>query len=49
MAAAGQQEGASIQEIEFEDKNELKKKLEKFVGQKPEQVAQLLKTWLSED
>lgn len=49
VAAAGQQEGMSIQEIEFEDKNELKKKLEKFVGQKPEQVAQLLKTWLSED
>jgi len=42
-------EGTPIQEIDFEDKNELKKKLEKFVGQKPEQVAQLLKTWLSED
>ncbi|MDF2891100.1 MAG: flagellar M-ring protein FliF [Clostridia bacterium] len=47
--SAGQTEGMSLQEIEFEDKNELKKKLEKFVGQKPEQVAQLLKTWLSED
>jgi flagellar M-ring protein FliF len=47
--AAAQSDGGSIQEIDFEDKNELKKKLEKFVGQKPEQVAQLLKTWLSED
>ena len=47
--AGGQNEGMSLQEIEFDDKNELKKKLEKFVGQKPEQVAQLLKTWLSED
>lgn len=46
---SGQNENASLQDIEFEDKNELKKKLEKFVGQKPEQVAQLLKTWLSED
>lgn len=45
----GKNEGAAIQDIEFDDKNELKKKLEKFVGQKPEQVAQLLKTWLSED
>jgi flagellar M-ring protein FliF len=40
---------APLQDLEFDDKNELKKKLEKFVGQKPEQVAQLLKTWLSED
>jgi flagellar M-ring protein FliF len=47
--AAAQSEEPQLQEIEFEDKNELKKKLEKFVGQKPEQVAQLLKTWLSED
>lgn len=47
--AASQSDGVPLQEIEFEDKNELKKKLEKFVGQKPEQVAQLLKTWLSED
>ncbi len=47
--AAAQGDGPPLQEIEFEDKNELKKKLEKFVGQKPEQVAQLLKTWLSED
>ncbi len=38
-----------IAEIETDDKNELKKKIEKFVGQKPETVAQLLKTWLSEE
>ncbi|OGO78883.1 MAG: flagellar M-ring protein FliF [Clostridiales bacterium GWB2_37_7] len=49
VPATGQSDGMPIQEIDFEDKNELKKKLEKFVGQKPEQVAQLLKTWLSED
>lgn len=48
-AAASQNVDAQLQDIEFDDKNELKKKLEKFVGQKPEQVAQLLKTWLSED
>lgn len=47
--AAAKTDGMPVQELEFEDKNELKKKLEKFVGQKPEQVAQLLKTWISED
>ena len=47
--STGQNQEQSLQDIEFEDKNELKRKLEKFVGQKPEQVAQLLKTWLSED
>lgn len=48
-AAMTQADGTPVQDIEFDDKNELKKKLEKFVGQKPEQVAQLLKTWISED
>lgn len=38
-----------IAEIDIEDKNEVKKKIEKFVGLKPETVAQLLKTWLNED
>ncbi len=38
-----------IAEIDLEDKNEVKKKIEKFVGLKPETVAQLLKTWLNED
>ncbi|MDF2840250.1 MAG: flagellar M-ring protein FliF [Clostridia bacterium] len=49
MMTNGKNDGMMVQDIEFDDKNELKKKLEKFVGQKPEQVAQLLKTWLSED
>jgi flagellar M-ring protein FliF len=49
FTSTAKSEGMGIQDIEFDDKNELKKKLEKFVGQKPEQVAQLLKTWLSED
>jgi flagellar M-ring protein FliF len=49
FTATTQNDGTPLQDLEFDDKNELKKKLEKFVGQKPEQVAQLLKTWLSED
>lgn len=48
IAATGP-DGEPVQDIELEDKNELKQKLDKFVGQKPEQVAQLLKTWISED
>lgn len=38
-----------VAEIDIEDKNEVKKKIEKFVGLKPETVAQLLKTWLNEE
>lgn len=40
---------SEVSDIELDDKNEIKKKIEKFVSQKPEQVAQLLKTWLSEE
>ena len=41
--------GEPIAEIDIEDKNEVKKKIEKFVGLKPETVAQLLKTWVNEE
>jgi len=41
--------GEHVAEIDIEDKNEVKKKIEKFVGLKPETVAQLLKTWLNEE
>lgn len=43
------EEAAGLDDIETEDKNEVKKKVEKFIAQKPEQVAQLLKTWLNEE
>ena len=42
-------ESSEVNDIELDDKNEVKKKIEKFVAQKPEQVAQLLKTWLNEE
>lgn len=42
-------EASEVSDIELDDKNEVKKKIEKFVAQKPEQVAQLLKTWLNEE
>lgn len=41
--------GPPVAEIDTEDRNEVKKKIEKFVGQRPEQVAQLLKTWITEE
>lgn len=47
--AAAMEPGVPIEEIDLEDKNEVKKKIEKFVGQKPDQVATLLKSWLNED
>ena len=47
--SAGITQEELIAEIDIDDKNEVKKKIEKFVGLKPEVVAQLLKTWLSEE
>ncbi len=49
VAAASAAPAIPIEEIDIEDKNELKKKIEKFVGQKPDQVATLLKSWLNEE
>jgi len=36
-------------EIELEERSEIKRQIEKFVRQKPDLVAQLLRNWLSED
>ncbi|MCX7841533.1 MAG: flagellar basal-body MS-ring/collar protein FliF [Clostridia bacterium] len=38
-----------IQEIDLEERSEVKKQIEKFVKQKPEAVASLLRNWLSQD
>lgn len=38
-----------IPEIELEERSEVKKQIEKFVKQKPDAVAQLLRNWLSDD
>jgi flagellar M-ring protein FliF len=39
----------NVPEINFEERSEIKKQIEKFVKEKPESVAQLLRNWLSED
>lgn len=38
-----------VPEIDTEERSEVKKQLEKFVKQKPEAVAQLLRNWLTDD
>ena len=49
VAISMMEELSDVEDIDLDDKNEIKKKIENFVTQKPEQVAQLLKTWLSEE
>ncbi len=41
--------GDPVPEIEIEERSEVKKQIEKFVKQKPDAVAQLLRNWLSDD
>jgi flagellar M-ring protein FliF len=42
-------EGQEIEEIDFEEVSEVRRLIEKFVDEKPEAVAQLLRNWLNED
>ena len=42
-------ENQSLEDIEFSDKSEARAMIEKFVDEKPEAVAQLLRNWLNED
>lgn len=55
LAAAGvpafsmAENGGDIAEIDMEEHSEVKKQIEKFVKQKPEAVANLLRNWLSDD
>lgn len=41
--------GEPVPEIDLEEKSEIKKQIEKFVKQKPDSVAQLLRNWLSDE
>jgi flagellar M-ring protein FliF len=42
-------ENQSLENIEFDEKSETRKLIEKFVEENPEAVAQLLRNWLSDD
>lgn len=39
----------NLEEIDFDDRSESRKMIEKFVDEKPEAVAQLLRNWLNDD
>ena len=38
-----------LDDIEFSDKSETRKMIEKFVDENPEAVAQLLRNWLNDE
>ena len=40
---------AELDEIEFQEKSDARLLIEKFVDEKPEAVASLLRNWLNED
>ena len=42
-------ENQSLDDIEFSDKSETRKMIEKFVDENPEAVAQLLRNWLNDE
>ena len=42
-------ENQSLDDIEFSDKSETRKMIERFVDENPEAVAQLLRNWLNDD
>lgn len=42
-------ENQSLDDIEFSDKSEIRKMIEKFVDENPEAVAQLLRNWLNDE
>lgn len=42
-------ENQSLDDIEFSDKSETRKMIEKFVDENPEEVAQLLRNWLNDE
>ena len=46
---AGTKENQSLEDVEFSEKSESRKMIEKFVDENPEAVAQLLRNWLNED
>lgn len=48
-AAIMNEKGEILPEIDLEERSEVKKQIEKFVKQRPDAVAQLLRNWLSDD
>ena len=42
-------ENQSLEDVEFSEQSETRKRIEKFFEENPEAVAQLLRNWLNED
>lgn len=49
LLAATKEKQKSVEEIDMEDKSEVRKAIEKFVDENPEAVAILLRNWLSDE
>ena len=45
----GIKEKESVEDIEYDEKSEVRKAIEKFVDENPESVALLLRNWLNND
>ncbi|MCL2058755.1 MAG: flagellar M-ring protein FliF [Oscillospiraceae bacterium] len=43
------EEGRQFQDVDFDEKSEIREQLEKLIQQKPEAVASLLRNWLAEE
>ena len=42
-------ENQVLEDVDFDEGSEIRKMIEKFVDEKPDSVAQLLRNWLNED
>ena len=49
LQTAKKQQEPPLEDIEFGEDLEVKKQIEKFVDEKPEAVASLLRNWLADD
>jgi flagellar M-ring protein FliF len=47
LEEAREEEAAQLEEIDYHKENEIKKHIEKFVNEKPESVAALLRNWIN--
>ena len=49
LASTRENQQASVDDIDLQEKSETRKAIEKFVDENPEAVALLLRNWLNED
>lgn len=49
LASTRENQQASVDDIDIQEKSETRKAIEKFVDENPEAVALLLRNWLNDD